>query len=65
MNPEKIKQDDSFFSIGGTSLLVARLLARIKQTMNASIRVTTPFECSTLKEMCEAVERSDMAGVEI
>ncbi|KAL2854777.1 hypothetical protein BJX68DRAFT_264671 [Aspergillus pseudodeflectus] len=65
MHPENIKQDDSFFSIGGTSLLVARLLARIKQTMNASIRVATLFECSTLKEMCEAVERSDMAGVEV
>ncbi|KAJ0420982.1 hypothetical protein BJY00DRAFT_323541 [Aspergillus carlsbadensis] len=65
VDPASITPDDNFFSIGGTSLHVARLLSRINQTMSASVRVATLFECSTLKEMCKAVCHKTTPTVEV
>jgi amino acid adenylation domain-containing protein/thioester reductase-like protein len=65
MHPASITLDDNFFSMGGTSLHIARLLSRINQTMSASVRVATLFECSTLKDMYIAVSRNTTPVVEV
>ncbi|MFC5212320.1 amino acid adenylation domain-containing protein [Streptomyces coerulescens] len=39
--------EDDFFTLGGNSLMVARLLGRIRLTLGARVGVRTLFECRT------------------
>ncbi|KAL3460943.1 hypothetical protein BJX64DRAFT_174346 [Aspergillus heterothallicus] len=63
LDPATIMPEDDFFSLGGTSLQVARLLSRINQTIqHSSARVATIFECSSFSKMCGALRHEDSAS---
>ncbi|MDB4957884.1 MAG: amino acid adenylation domain [Myxococcales bacterium] len=47
--------DDSFFDIGGTSLLAIRLAARILDTFGVELALARLFVCSTIAEMAGAI----------
>ncbi len=49
---------DSFFDLGGHSLLVAQALARIRQRLGVELPVTELFSHPTLGELAAAVERA-------
>ncbi|WLE63029.1 amino acid adenylation domain-containing protein [Burkholderia plantarii] len=51
-----IGRHDSFFDLGGHSLLVVRLNARIGLDLNASLPLATLFDARTLAAQAEAIE---------
>lgn len=61
-NSEKLGFDvtpsTSFFSIGGNSLLIVRLQARIRQSFNVAVRLVDLLGANTLGEMARKIEGS-------
>ncbi len=55
---ERVGVHDSFFDLGGHSLLVMRLLANIQATFNQEISIGTVFSMPTLEAMAGEIERS-------
>lgn len=43
----------SFFSLGGYSLMIVRLFARINKAMNASLPITTIFNAPTIEQLAD------------
>jgi amino acid adenylation domain-containing protein len=54
---ERVGVHDSFFDLGGHSLLVMRLLARIQATFDLDISIRTVFSMPTLEAMAGEIER--------
>jgi amino acid adenylation domain-containing protein len=54
---ERVGVHDSFFDLGGHSLLIMRLLAIIQATFNQEISVRTVFSMPTLEAMAGEIER--------
>ncbi|MEV6766727.1 amino acid adenylation domain-containing protein [Streptomyces sp. NPDC051105] len=52
---------DDFFELGGNSLMVARLLGRIQQTLGAELGVRTLFEYRTPAELVPHLEKVEWA----
>ncbi|MGX5878882.1 AMP-binding protein, partial [Burkholderia gladioli] len=55
---ERIGRHDDFFDLGGHSLLVVRLNARIGLELNASLPLATLFEARTLAAQAEAIAQA-------
>jgi hybrid polyketide synthase/nonribosomal peptide synthetase ACE1 len=53
-----ITPSSSFFSIGGNSLLVIRLQARIRATFNVALRLIDMLEANTLAAMARRIEEA-------
>jgi len=51
--------DDNFFKMGGTSLLVQRLVAQIGQGLNMEIPVTKIYQFPTIAELAEYIEHGE------
>ncbi|WP_426539040.1 amino acid adenylation domain-containing protein [Streptomyces sp. UG1] len=51
--------EDDFFDLGGNSLMVARLLGRIRLTLGAPVGVRTLFECRTPAALVPHVEKAE------
>ncbi|QOV35581.1 amino acid adenylation domain-containing protein [Streptomyces ferrugineus] len=51
--------EDDFFDLGGNSLMVTRLLGRIRLTLSAPIDVRTLFECRTPAALVPHVARAE------
>jgi acyl carrier protein len=49
--------DSDFFSLGGNSLLVTRLVNRLKQQLGVELAIQTVFELPTLAEMAAELDR--------
>src|SRR5262249_55434154 len=47
--------DDNFFALGGHSLLLTRLVARLRDELGVEIPVRRMFEVETLAEFCEGL----------
>ncbi|HEX6751683.1 MAG TPA: amino acid adenylation domain-containing protein [Longimicrobium sp.] len=54
---ERVGAHDSFFDLGGHSLLIMRLLARIQATFDLEISIRTVFSMPTLEAMAGEIER--------
>ncbi|HEX2080074.1 MAG TPA: phosphopantetheine-binding protein, partial [Longimicrobium sp.] len=54
---ERVGVHDSFFDLGGHSLLIMRLLAKIQATFDLEISIRTVFSMPTLETMAGEIER--------
>src|SRR5262249_3679876 len=50
-----ISVEDDFFDLGGHSLLVTRLLSRIRTALEVELSVQTLFECATVSALARGV----------
>jgi amino acid adenylation domain-containing protein len=56
---ERVGIDDDFFQLGGHSLLVAKLAARMRQVFQVELSLIEVFKKPTIAELAEAIERAD------
>ncbi|WP_328537487.1 non-ribosomal peptide synthetase [Streptomyces sp. NBC_00344] len=61
---ERIGADAHFFHLGGHSLLVIRLAARLQDEFDLELSVRTVFESPTVRQLAEAVEDAVRAEIE-
>jgi amino acid adenylation domain-containing protein len=59
---ERVGRHDNFFGLGGHSLLVTQLAARIRQEFEIEFAVATVFQYSSLKEMASCIDREVKLG---
>lgn len=53
-----LRAPDSFFELGGTSILAAKLVSLVEDTLGVQILLSDVFEHSTLGEFSALVERA-------
>jgi acyl carrier protein len=54
---ERVGVHDSFFDLGGHSLLIMRLLAKVQATFDLEVSIRTVFSTPTLEAMAGEIER--------
>ena len=54
---EQVSVEDNFFLVGGHSLLVTQLIARIRDTFGVEVRLRSLFDAPTVAELSAEVER--------
>ncbi|MET7370759.1 amino acid adenylation domain-containing protein [Streptomyces sp. NPDC005566] len=57
LNAERVGRDDDFFALGGHSLLVTRLLARIRSVLGADLRIRDVFDHPTPAALAPLLDR--------
>jgi amino acid adenylation domain-containing protein len=55
LDVEHVGKNDNFFDLGGHSLLIAKLLARVKRDLDMYVPMATIFQHSTLHEFSNAL----------
>ncbi|HET7460810.1 MAG TPA: amino acid adenylation domain-containing protein [Longimicrobium sp.] len=63
LGAERVGASDDFFLLGGHSLLVMRLLARVRAAFNVALSVRAVFEHSTLHAMADEIEQRVYADI--
>lgn len=58
LNIEDVFADESFFEIGGDSLLLAKLNAKIKECFNVNITMKEVFENATIEHIAKIVDET-------
>jgi amino acid adenylation domain-containing protein len=58
---ERVGRKDNFFALGGHSLLVARVVARIRKSLGVAVAVRDLFTAPTLSEFAEHVLNQQLA----
>jgi non-ribosomal peptide synthetase component F/thioesterase domain-containing protein len=56
-----ISVTDSFFDLGGHSMLAARMCARIGQSLGRRVHIATLFQAPTLEQLAERLEREGVS----
>jgi amino acid adenylation domain-containing protein len=62
---EPIGRDDSFFDLGGHSLMAAQLMARLAESFAAELPVAALFESPTIALLAQEVETASGESVEL
>ena len=52
---DRIGLDDDFFDLGGHSLLAVKMLSRVQESFDLSLRLPQVFEHSTIRELAAAI----------
>ncbi|MFF4032645.1 amino acid adenylation domain-containing protein [Streptomyces sviceus] len=61
LGAEAVGVDDSFFDLGGHSMLVTRLVSRVRSTLGLELSVRTVFEAPTPGQLGRRLEDADEA----
>jgi amino acid adenylation domain-containing protein len=58
LNVERVSRHDNFFSLGGHSLLVTRLVSLVQQRLQRSLSIQKLFEQPVLKDLSQVVDHA-------
>ncbi|WP_054741831.1 non-ribosomal peptide synthetase [Cellulosilyticum ruminicola] len=56
LNQEEVFIEDSYFELGGNSLIATKLSAAIRQTFNVKFMIEDVFDCVTFTEQAQRIE---------
>jgi thioesterase domain-containing protein/acyl carrier protein len=62
---ERVGVDDSFFDLGGDSLLAMRLIAAINTSLNADLSVPTVFDAPTVSSLSQRLQTNTISLQEV
>jgi len=60
LNTKQIGRNDSFFELGGRSLLAARIFAQVESVFGKSLPLATLFKAPTVALLAEVIEQKDI-----
>jgi len=60
---DHVGRDDSFFALGGNSLLAARLMFRIREVFDVELSLATFYEAPTLAASAAVIDAARQAGL--
>ncbi|SNS48086.1 amino acid adenylation domain-containing protein [Granulicella rosea] len=55
--------DDNFFDIGGTSLLLVAVRARLQEALKRTVAITWMFECTTVRSLAKRLDAVEAPAV--
>jgi amino acid adenylation domain-containing protein len=59
---QQVGRDDSFFEIGGHSLLLTLMLVHVQETFQVNLSLRTAFQAATLMELAERIDQMKARG---
>ncbi|MCK6547308.1 SDR family NAD(P)-dependent oxidoreductase, partial [Myxococcota bacterium] len=62
LDRRELDVDDSFFALGGHSILVTQLVSRLRHTLGADVPMSAIFDAPTVRGVAAAVERALAKG---
>jgi acyl carrier protein len=57
--------DDTFFDMGGNSLVAVQLAARMREALDVELPIAVLFDHPTVRALAEFVSDRDRVGVEL
>lgn len=61
---QQVSRDDSFFEIGGHSLLLTLMLVHVQEVFQVNLSLRTAFRAPTLADLAEKIDQMKMRGAD-